>query len=82
MHGIIIGKTFGRERFGAVLGAMRPAMFPVQILGVPFAGWVYDTTGSYRQAFEVLLVLYVLAAIAIAFYRAPKGKDDTRPAPA
>ena len=82
MHGIIIGKTFGRERFGAVLGAMRPAMFPVQILGVPFAGWVYDTTGSYRQAFEVLLVLYVLAAIAIAFYRAPEGKDDTRPAPA
>jgi len=71
MHGTVIGKTFGRERFGAVLGAMRPAMFPIQILGVPFAGWVYDTTGSYAQAFEVLLVLYLFAAIAIAFYRAP-----------
>jgi predicted MFS family arabinose efflux permease len=72
MHGTIIGKTFGRERFGAVLGAMRPAMFPIQILGVPFAGWVYDTTGSYAQAFEVLLVLYFFAAMAVAFYRAPE----------
>ncbi len=72
MHGTIIGKTFGRERFGAVLGAMRPAMFPIQILGVPFAGWVYDTTGSYAQAFEVLLVLYFFAAFAISFYRAPE----------
>ena len=66
MHGAIIGKTFGRERFGAVLGAMRPAMFPIQILGVPFAGWIYDTTGSYAQAFQVLFVLYVLAAIRSA----------------
>ena len=38
MHGAVVGKTFGRDRFGAVLGLMRPAMFPIQILGVPFAG--------------------------------------------
>jgi len=71
LHGAIVGKTFGRERFGAVLGLMRPAMFPIQILGVPFAGWVYDTTGSYAQAFQVLLFLYGFAAVAVAFYKAP-----------
>lgn len=71
LHGAVVGKTFGRERFGAVLGLMRPAMFPIQILGVPFAGWVYDTTGSYATAFEVLLCLYVLAGVAIVFYKAP-----------
>ena len=75
MHGTIVGKTFGRERFGAVLGLMRPAMFPIQILGVPFAGWVYDTTGSYARAFEVLLVLYLFAALAITFYRAPREQQ-------
>jgi MFS family permease len=74
LHGAIVGKTFGRERFGAVLGLMRPAMFPIQILGVPFAGWVYDTTGSYAQAFQVLLFLYAFAACAVAFYRAPEGR--------
>ncbi len=76
-HGTIIARTFGRERFGAVLGAMRPAMFPIQILGVPFAGWVYDTTGSYAQAFQALFVLYILAAVSIAFYRAPERLRTT-----
>ncbi len=72
MQGTIVGRTFGSERFGAVLGLMRPAMFPIQILGVPFAGWVYDTTGSYAQAFQVLFVLYAIAALTLFFYRAPK----------
>ena len=73
MHGSVVAKTFGRERFGAVLGLMRPAMFPVQILGVPFAGWIYDISGSYHLAFQILLGVYVLAAMTIGFYRAPGG---------
>jgi MFS family permease len=71
MQGAIVGATFGRERFGAVLGLMRPAMFPIQIIGVPFAGWVYDTYDSYDPAFKVFLCLYLGAALAISFYRAP-----------
>ena len=72
MHGAIVGATFGRERFGAILGLMRPAMFPIQILGVPFAGWVYDVYQSYDPAFAVFLGLYLCAATTIAFYRAPR----------
>ena len=71
MHGAVVGKTFGRDRFGAVLGLMRPAMFPIQILGVPFAGWIFDVTGSYDIAFQVILGLYFLAALAVSFYRQP-----------
>ena len=71
LHGIVVAKTFGREQFGAVLGLMRPAMFPIQILGVPFAGWVYDSTGSYALAFQILLIFYLFAAGAIATYKAP-----------
>ena len=71
MHGAVVGKTFGRDRFGAVLGLMRPAMFPIQILGVPFAGWIFDVTGSYEMAFQVFLTLYFLAALAVSFYRQP-----------
>jgi MFS family permease len=71
MHGAVVGKTFGRDRFGAVLGLMRPAMFPIQILGVPFAGWIFDVTGSYDVAFQVFLGLYFLAALAVSFYRQP-----------
>lgn len=67
----LVGKTFGRQRFGAVSGLLRPAMFPIQILGVPFAGWVFDTTGSYALAFEILLGVYVLAAGTLMLYNAP-----------
>ncbi len=73
MQGTTVAKTFGRERFGAVLGAIRPAQFPITILGVPFAGWVFDTTGTYDLAFQVLLGVYVAAAVAFVFYRAPKN---------
>ena len=48
MHGAVVGKTFGRDRFGAVLGLMRPAMFPIQILGVPL-----------RAGFSMSLVLTI-----------------------
>ncbi|NJN51735.1 MAG: MFS transporter [Gammaproteobacteria bacterium] len=72
LQGNIVGKTFGSQRFGAVLGLMRPAMFPIQILGVPFAGWVFDATGSYSIAFQALFVLYIVAGVAVSFYRAPQ----------
>lgn len=71
MHGVVVAKTFGRERFGAVLGLMRPAMFPLQIAGVPFAGWIFDVTGRYDQAFQVFLGVYVVAALVAWFYRQP-----------
>ena len=72
LQATFVAKTFGRERFGAVLGAIRPAQFPIQILGVPFAGWSFDRTGSYDLAFEIFLVIYFFAAVAFLFYRAPK----------
>ena len=72
MHGAETGQTFGRERCGAVLGLMRPAMFPIQILGVPFAGWVFDVTGSYDLAFQAILVLYFVAALSLSLYRQPE----------
>ena len=69
MQGAIVGRTFGRSSFGSVLGIMRPAMFPIQILGVPFAGLVFDEFGSYEIAFRVFLLLYLLAIVSICFYK-------------
>jgi len=73
LQGALVGRLFGRERFGKALGAMRPAMFPLQIIGVPLAGWIFDSTGSYDPAFIIFLGLYVLAAlVAIAFKDLPR----------
>ena len=65
MQGAVVGAAFGRESFGRVLGAMRPPMAVLHLAGTPFAGWVYDVTGSYRPAFITFLVLYLLAALIV-----------------
>lgn len=65
LQAALIGKLFGREKFGQAMGLMRPAMFPIQIIGVPLAGWVFDTTGSYNPAFITFIVLYFVAAIVV-----------------
>ena len=65
MQSAIVSAAFGREAFGRVLGAMRPPMVALQIAGPPFAGWIYDETGNYDQAFAAFLVLYALAALVV-----------------
>lgn len=72
MQGAIVGIVFGRASFGRVLGAMRPPMAAIQIFGVPFAGWMYDTTGSYQPAFITFLVLYFLAALVVLGLKVPR----------
>ena len=62
MQGAIVGAAFGRASFGRVLGAMRPPMSVVHLIGVPYAGWMFDVTGSYNLAFYTFLVLYVVTA--------------------
>jgi predicted MFS family arabinose efflux permease len=77
LQGALVGRLFGRERFGKALGNMRPAMFPLQIVGVPLAGWVFDTTGSYDPAFMLFLGLYLLTAvIALGFKELPRALDN------
>lgn len=76
MQGALVGKIFGRARFGKALGLLRPGMFPLQIIGVPLAGWMYDTTGSYQTAFVTFIVLYLLAALLALGFRDPAGGFD------
>lgn len=69
IHGSMVSSRFGQAGFGFMMGLMRPAMMPLMITGIPFAGYIYDTTGEYDIAFQVFLVLYFLAAISIYFVR-------------
>lgn len=78
LQSIIVGKVFGRAQFGKALGLMRPAMFPIQIIGVPLAGWVFDTTGEYTPAFIIFVALYCLAALVVFAFRQPEHDFDQR----
>jgi MFS family permease len=74
IHGSIVSALFGQAGFGYIMGLMRPAMMPIMVMGIPFAGWIFDTTGQYDLAFEVFLGLYLIAAISIGFV------ENNRPA--
>ncbi|MBD3648316.1 MAG: MFS transporter, partial [Pseudomonadales bacterium] len=47
IHGSMVSELFGQQGFGFIMGLMRPAMMPLQVAGIPFAGWIFDITGSY-----------------------------------
>ena len=79
MQGAVVGAAFGRESFGRVLGAMRPAMSVIHLIGVPFAGWMYDVTGSYDPAFQTFLVLYVVTALVVAGLKVETRSAHRRP---
>jgi MFS family permease len=72
LFGALIGAGFGRHAFGRVMGLMSPFMLPLQALGVPFAGYVFDRTGSYDVAFQAFLGIYALAALIVVFLRLPE----------
>ena len=69
MQGAVVGAAFGRDSFGKVLGAMRPPRSVIHLLGVPFAGWVFDISGSYLPAFLTFLGLYVLTCLIVSGIR-------------
>jgi len=71
LWGALIGAAFGRFAFGRVMGLMSPCMLPIQMLGVPFAGYIFDRTGSYEPAFRIFIALYGVAIGVLVFLRLP-----------
>ena len=72
----LLGDFFGRESFATLRGGIT-MVHSFMSMGVPvFAGWVYDTSGSYHWAMLPILGLYVMAALA--FWYLPHAKPPKR----
>ncbi len=61
----IRAEYFGTAALGKIQGFMNPVMMLAGAIGPIFAGLVYDTTGSYYNAFLVTGLLTFLAAVAM-----------------
>lgn len=81
LQAALVGAAFGRKPFGRVMGLMSPAMLPIQMLGVPFAGHVFDKTGSYRFAYQVFAFAFALSLGLLSRLRLPE-QEPGRIAPA
>jgi len=73
LHGVMIGKLFGRREFGKVMGLSRPMMLPLQSIGLPWAGFIHDSTGSYNIAFYTFLTFLIIAALIAIFWIPEEG---------
>ncbi|MCY3971998.1 MAG: MFS transporter [Acidobacteria bacterium] len=82
LWGTLIGACFGRRSFGRVMGLMSPILLPIQILGVPFAGYVFDRSGTYDLAFAVFVCMYLSAMLVLFLLRTPAQEPAEAPAPA
>jgi cyanate permease len=69
---VIMGRYFGRKSFGKITGSGMVFQAPLSLVAPVYAGWVYDTTGSYVAAFSLFAVLAAFAAIATSLARAPR----------
>jgi MFS family permease len=78
LWGSLVGRAFGRRVFGRAMGLMSPVMLPLQLWGVPFAGWCYDRFGTYELAFKTFVWLYVAAMASLLFLRLPRGEASQR----
>ena len=69
------GRYWGRKAFATIQGAMAPFGMVTGIIAPVYAGWVYDTTGSYIRAFTIILMIAVLAIGMFYFATPPKPPE-------
>ncbi|MFC2011261.1 MFS transporter, partial [Chloroflexota bacterium] len=70
---LMIGsRYFGRKAFGTILGSILVIEAPLGFLAPVYAGWIYDTTGSYITAFTVFAILAAFATLLMFLVQPPK----------
>ncbi|MGD8861183.1 MAG: MFS transporter [Myxococcales bacterium] len=79
LQGALVGAAFGRHAFGRVMGMMAPAMLPISMIGVPFAGFIFDETGSYEIAFQLFIGIFALSMVVLTALRLPELEPGRAP---
>jgi MFS family permease len=70
----IRAEYFGLTALGKIQGFMNPVMMAAGAVGPVFAGFVFDTSGSYKTSFLITGLLTFLAAVFIMFARPVKQR--------
>jgi MFS family permease len=69
----LVATCFGSPAFVRVMGMIYVGIVVASVVSVQFTGRVYDSTGSYRVAFECFLAISMLCAVAALLVRAPQS---------
>ncbi|UCH43165.1 MAG: MFS transporter [Dehalococcoidales bacterium] len=72
INNLMRARYFGRKALGSIRGSSMMFMTPVGVVAPIYAGWVYDTTGNYLNAFILFAGLLALSAAIFPFVKPPK----------
>ena len=64
-----VSTSIGSHSFALATGVLRWVELPFVLAASPLAGYIYDATGSYQQAFLILAGLMLVACIGPFFIR-------------
>lgn len=83
--GALLAKVFGALDYGRVMGLMSPALMIFCLVTPPFAGRVFDVTGSYHAAFlwfaiPMFLVILLTQSIRVEMCTADGGENSLKKA--
>ena len=67
----IRGGYFGRRSFGKILGISTVPLNILLLVAAPFAGYMYDTKGSYTSAFLILAALSFVGGVFFLLAKKP-----------
>jgi len=67
----IRGDYFGRRSFGKILGISTVPLNILLLVAAPFAGYMYDTKGSYTSAFLILAALSFVGGVFFCWLKSP-----------
>ncbi len=66
LYSLITARYFGRKAYGSITGSLSLFMMPIGIAAPIYAGWVYDTTGSYLTVFTLFAALLAFATVIMS----------------
>jgi predicted MFS family arabinose efflux permease len=69
LYGSIIGRVFGPTAFGQVMGLAGLLMLPLHASAPALVASLYDATGNYVLAFQLVIAALALAAVSLSFLR-------------
>ncbi len=74
---VISGQYFGRSNFPAIYGVLQAFTATGGVVGPLFAGWIFDTTGSYFIAFASGAILMATSLPLVLLARNPQKQSAT-----
>ena len=72
---ILLASYYGRWAMGSIYGITRAAQVVGFALGALISGVVYDSTGSYRDAFTLFLVIAAASSLLVIIAKRPAPPD-------